>query len=206
MLFRSETVFVSAASGAVGQLVGQFARLAGCRVVGSAGSDEKVEMLKTRFGFHDAFNYKTEDGDLDGALRRCFPEGIDVYFDNVGGKMLEAVLLNMRPHGRIAVCGLISQYNLTAGEKERGAAAGLGNLECLVAKRIRMQGFVEPDHKHVYPEYQAWVTPHIRDGSVVYVEDVAEGLEAAPKALIGLLHGRNVGKQVVSLAAAAAHA
>lgn len=200
---EGETVFVSAASGAVGQLVGQFARLAGCRVVGSAGSDEKVELLKTKFGFHDAFNYKAEDGDLAGALRRRFPEGIDIYFENVGGKMLEAALLNMKVHGRIAVCGLISQYNLTPGEKERGAA-GVRNLDCLVTKRIRMQGFIEPDHKHVYPEYEAWVVPHIRAGEVVYVEDVAEGLEAAPKALIGLFHGRNVGKQVVSLAAAQA--
>ncbi|KAM0915252.1 hypothetical protein ACQ4PT_010960 [Festuca glaucescens] len=197
-----ETVFVSAASGAVGQLVGQFARLAGCRVVGSAGSDEKVELLKTKFGFHDAFNYKAEDGDLAGALKQRFPEGIDVYFENVGGKMLEAVLLNMKTHGRIAVCGLISQYNLTPGEKESGA--GVRNLECLVTKRIRMQGFIEPDHKHVYPEYEAWVEPHIREGRVVYVEDVAEGLEAAPKALIGLFHGRNVGKQVVSIATQAA--
>uniref|UniRef100_A0ACD5VYV1 Uncharacterized protein n=1 Tax=Avena sativa TaxID=4498 RepID=A0ACD5VYV1_AVESA len=194
-----ETVFVSAASGAVGQLVGQFARLAGCRVVGSAGSDKKVELLKKKFGFHDAFNYKSEGDDLAGALKRRFPEGIDVYFENVGGKMLEAALLNMRTHGRIAVCGLISQYNLTAGEKE-GGATGVRNLECLVTKRVRMQGFIEPDHKHVYPEYEAWVVPHIREGRVVYVEDVAEGLDAAPRALIGLFHGRNVGKQVVSLA------
>jgi NADPH-dependent curcumin reductase CurA len=198
---QGETVFVSAASGAVGQLVGQFARLAGCRVVGSAGSDEKVELLKSKFGFHDAFNYKAEDGDLAGALKQRFPEGIDIYFENVGGKMLEAALLNMKVGGRIAVCGLISQYNLTPGEKE--SVAGVRNLECLVTKRIKMQGFIEPDHKHLYPEYHAWVVPHIKDGTVVYVEDVAEGLDAAPRALIGLFHGRNVGKQVVRIAAQA---
>ncbi|XP_073366079.1 2-alkenal reductase (NADP(+)-dependent)-like [Aegilops tauschii subsp. strangulata] len=192
-----ETVFVSAASGAVGQLVGQFARLLGCHVVGSAGSKEKVDLLINKFGFHDAFNYKEEDGDLAGALKKRFPDGIDVYFENVGGKMLEAVLLNMKVHGRIAVCGLISQYNLTAGEKE--ADVGVRNLTSLVSKRIKMQGFIEPDHKHLYPEYMAWVLPHIKEGRVVYVEDVADGLEAAPGALIGLYHGRNVGKQVVRL-------
>ncbi|VAH72857.1 unnamed protein product [Triticum turgidum subsp. durum] len=140
-----ETVFVSAASGAVGQLVGQFARLMGCYVVGSAGSKEKVDLLINKFGFHDAFNYKEEGGDLAGALRAR-------------------------------------------------------NLVYLISKRIRMQGFVEPDHKHLYPEYRAWVVPHIKDGKVVYVEDVVEGLDAAPGALIGLFHGRNVGKQVVRLA------
>ncbi|VAH57226.1 unnamed protein product [Triticum turgidum subsp. durum] len=135
--------------------------------------------------------------DLAGALKKRFPDGIDVYFENVGGKMLEAVLLNMKVHGRIAVCGLISQYNLTAGEKD--ADVGVRNLTSLVSKRIKMQGFIEPDHKHLYPEYMAWVLPHIKEGRVVYVEDVADGLDAAPAALIGLYHGRNVGKQVVRL-------
>jgi NADPH-dependent curcumin reductase CurA len=191
---KGETVFVSAASGAVGQLVGQFARLAGCHVVGSAGSKEKVELLKSKFGFHDAFNYK-EEPDLAAALKRCFPEGIDIYFENVGGAMLDAVLLNMRVHGRIAVCGLISQYNLKEGEKD-----AVRNLSAVVAKRLRMQGFIEPDHKHLYPQYEEWVLPYIRDGTIAYVEDVAEGLESAPKALIGLFHGRNVGKQLVRIA------
>ncbi|CAO2193170.1 unnamed protein product [Urochloa humidicola] len=189
-----ETVFVSAASGAVGQLVGQFARLAGCRVVGSAGSAEKVELLKTKFGFHDAFNYK-EEPDLAAALARCFPEGIDIYFENVGGAMLDAVLLNMRVHGRIAVCGLISQYNLKVGEWD-----AVRNLATVIGKRLRLEGFLEPDHKHLYPKYEAWVLPYIRDGTIAYVEDVAEGLESAPKALIGLFHGRNVGKQLVRVA------
>ncbi|KAJ0972962.1 hypothetical protein J5N97_020921 [Dioscorea zingiberensis] len=108
---KGEYVFVSAASGAVGQLVGQLAKLIGCYVVGTAGSDEKVELLKTKFGFDDAFNYKKEKS-LGAALRRCFPEGIDIYFDNVGGAMLDAALLNMRDNGRISACGMISQYNL----------------------------------------------------------------------------------------------
>ncbi|KAL6548646.1 hypothetical protein OROGR_009067 [Orobanche gracilis] len=108
---RGETVFISAAAGAVGQLVGQFAKLMGCYVVGSAGSKKKVDLLKNKFGFDDAFNYK-EERDYSAALRKCFPSGIDIYFENVGGKMLEAVLDNMRLRGRIAVCGMISQYNL----------------------------------------------------------------------------------------------
>ncbi|KAL6890551.1 hypothetical protein ACP4OV_008806 [Aristida adscensionis] len=193
---KGEAVFVSAASGAVGQLVGQFAKLAGCYVVGSAGSREKVELLRDRFGFDDAFNYKEESGDLAAALARRFPEGIDIYFENVGGAMLDAALLNMRVHGRVAVCGLISQYNLGEGERE-----GVRNLGAVVSKRLRVQGFIEPDHKHLYPRYEAWVLPYLRDGTIAYVESVAEGLEAAPAALVGLFHGRNVGKQLVRVAA-----
>nr|POF21155.1 2-alkenal reductase (nadp(+)-dependent) [Quercus suber] len=112
---KGEYVFVSATSGAVGQLIGQFAKLEGCYVAGSAGSKEKVDLLKNKFGFDEAFNYK-EKHDLNAALKRYFPEGIDVYFENVGGKMLDAVLLNMRHHGRIAACGMISQYNLDEPE------------------------------------------------------------------------------------------
>ncbi|KAL6626532.1 hypothetical protein ACP70R_030258 [Stipagrostis hirtigluma subsp. patula] len=191
---KGEAVFVSAASGAVGQLVGQFAKLAGCYVVGSAGSAEKVALLKSKFGFDDAFNYK-EEGDLAAALARRFPEGIDIYFENVGGAMLDAALLNMRVHGRIAVCGLISQYNLAEGERD-----AVRNLAAVVTKRLRLQGFIEPDHKHLYPRYEEWVLPYIRDGTIAYVESVADGLESAPAALIGLFHGRNVGKQLVRVA------
>ncbi|XP_073013030.1 2-alkenal reductase (NADP(+)-dependent)-like [Typha latifolia] len=189
---KGETVYVSAASGAVGQLVGQFAKLMGCYVVGSAGSEEKVNLLKNKFGFDDAFNYK-EEKDLTAALKRCFPDGIDIYFENVGGRMLDAVLLNMKNHGRIAVCGLISQYNLTQQE-------GVHNLFCVVTKRIRMQGFIEPDHKHLYPQFLELVIQYIREKKIVYVEDVIEGIEQAPSALIGLFAGRNVGKQVVLIA------
>ncbi|KAI3470313.1 hypothetical protein Pfo_026976 [Paulownia fortunei] len=177
---KGETVFISAASGAVGQLVGQFAKLMGCYVVGSAGSKDKVELLKNKFRFDDAFNYK-EEQDLNAALKRYFPNGIDIYFENVGGKMLDAVLLNMRLHGRIAACGMISQYNLEQPE-------GVHNLFCLITKRIRMEGFVAGDYYHLYQK------------KITYVEDMAEGLESAPGALIGLFSGRNVGKQVVAVA------
>ncbi|GMY32957.1 2-alkenal reductase (nadp(+)-dependent) [Fagus crenata] len=189
---KGEYVFVSAASGAVGQLVGQFAKLFGCYVVGSAGSKEKVELLKNKFGFDDAFNYK-EEHDLDAALKRYFPEGIDIYFENVGGKTLDAVLLNMRVHGRIAACGMISQYNLDQPE-------GVKNLMCLIYKRIHMQGFTVRDYYHLYPKFLDIVLSYIKEGKIVYVEDIAEGLESGPAALVGLFSGRNVGKQVVVVA------
>ncbi|KDP35123.1 hypothetical protein JCGZ_10657 [Jatropha curcas] len=189
---KGEFVYVSAASGAVGQIVGQFAKLMGCYVVGSAGSKEKVDLLKNKFGFDDAFNYK-EEPDLDAALKRYFPEGIDIYFENVGGKMLDAVLLNMRIRGRIAVCGMISQYNLENPE-------GVHNLASIIAKRIRMEGFLAGDFYHLYPKFLEMVIPYIKQGKIVYVEDVAEGLESGPTSLIGLFTGRNVGKQLVVVA------
>ncbi|KAH9782652.1 NADP-dependent alkenal double bond reductase P2 [Citrus sinensis] len=189
---KGEYVYVSAASGAVGQLVGQFAKLVGCYVFGSAGSKEKVDLLKNRFGFDDAFNYK-EEPDLDAALNRCFPEGIDIYFENVGGKMLDAVLLNMRIRGRIAVCGMISQYNLEKPE-------GVHNLMQVVGKRIRMEGFLAGDFYHQYPKFLELVMPAIKEGKLVNVEDIAEGLEKAPSALVGIFTGQNVGKQLVVVA------
>ncbi|KAJ6289554.1 hypothetical protein OIU76_025384 [Salix suchowensis] len=188
---KGERVYISAASGAVGQLVGQFAKLMGCYVVGSAGSKEKVELLKSKFGFDDAFNYK-EEHDLVAALKRYFPEGIDIYFENVGGKMLDAVLLNMRFHGRIAACGMISQYNLQQPE-------GIQNITTVVFKRIRLEGFIIFDYFDQYPKFLDFVLPYIREGKIVYVEDITEGLERGPSALIGLFSGRNVGKQVVKV-------
>ncbi|XP_010525046.1 PREDICTED: NADP-dependent alkenal double bond reductase P1-like [Tarenaya hassleriana] len=189
---KGEYVFVSAASGAVGQLVGQFAKMMGCYVVGSAGSKEKVDLLKNKFGFDDAFNYK-EEPDLAAALKRCFPEGIDIYFENVGGKMLDAVLVNMRMNGRIAVCGMISQYNLENPE-------GVHNLTTIIYNRIRIEGFVVFDYFDRHSKFLDFVLPYIREGKITYVEDVAEGLESGPSALIGLFHGKNVGKQLVAVA------
>ncbi|KAG5544716.1 hypothetical protein RHGRI_017234 [Rhododendron griersonianum] len=148
---KGEYVFVSAAAGAVGQLVGQFAKLMGCYVVGSAGSQEKFDLLKNKFGFDVAFNYK-EEHDLDAALKRGFPEGIDIYFDNVGGKMLDAVLLNMRNHGRIALCGMVSQYNLEQPD-------GVNNLMNLVYKRVRMEGFVVFDYNPFYSKFLETACP-----------------------------------------------
>ncbi|CAK9181891.1 unnamed protein product [Ilex paraguariensis] len=122
-----------------------------------------------------------------------FPNGIDIYFENVGGKMLDAVLMNMRVNGRIAACGMISQYNLEQPE-------GVHNLFCLVTKRIRMEGFLVFYYYHLYPKYLDMILPYIKEGKIEYVEDIAEGIESAPAALIGLFSGRNVGKQVVVIA------
>ncbi|CAN6353209.1 unnamed protein product [Urochloa humidicola] len=178
--------------GAVGQLVGQLAKLTGCYVVGSAGSDEKVNLLKTKFGYDEAFNYKKEK-DLDAAMRRYFPEGIDIYFENVGGPTLEAVLDNMRIHGRIPVCGMISQYNLEEPE-------GVRNLFQVVAKRLRMEGFMVFDYFNQYYKFEEEMAGYLKEGKITYVEDIAEGLEKGPAALIGLFTGRNVGKQLVAIA------
>ncbi|KAE8778647.1 putative NADP-dependent oxidoreductase P1 [Hordeum vulgare] len=189
---KGDYVFVSAASGAVGQLVGQLAKITGCYVVGSAGSDEKVNLLKTKFGFDDAFNYKKEH-DLNATLKRCFPEGIDIYFDNVGGAMLDAALLNMRLHGRVAMCGLISQYNLEQPE-------GVRNLACVVTKRVRMEGFLVTDYFGTYRKFEEEMGGHLKEGNITYVEDVAEGIEKVATALVGLFHGHNIGKQLVAVA------
>ncbi|KAG9143996.1 hypothetical protein Leryth_013890 [Lithospermum erythrorhizon] len=189
---EGEKVFISAASGAVGQLVGQFAKLMGCYVVGTAGTKEKVDLLKDKFGFDEAFNYK-EEADLDKALKRYFPEGIDIYFENVGGKMLDAVLLNMRIRGRIAVCGMISQYNLEKPE-------GVENLMNINYKRIKMEGFIFLDYLPEYPKFLETVLPLIREAKITYIEDTVEGLESGPAALVGLFSGLNVGKQVVVVA------
>lgn len=126
-------------------------------------------------------------------LTRYFPDGIDIYFENVGGKMLDAVLLNMRVHGRIAVCGMISQYGLEHPEP-------VHNLFALITKRIVMQGFIVGDHYHLYPKFLEMVLPYIKEGKITYIEDKAEGIENAPGALVGLFSGRNVGKQVVVVA------
>lgn len=186
---KGEYVFVSAASGAVGQLVGQLAKLHGCHVVGSAGTNHKVDLLKNKLGFDDAFNYK-EEKDLDAALKRYFPQGIDIYFENVGGPMLDAALLNMRVHGRIAVCGMVSQQSFTD-------TMGIHNLFTLVTKRIRMQGFLQSDYLHLLPKFVEDVSSYYKQGKIVYIEDMSQGLENAPSALAGLFTGKNVGKQVV---------
>ncbi|XP_010528625.1 PREDICTED: 2-alkenal reductase (NADP(+)-dependent) [Tarenaya hassleriana] len=189
---KGENVFVSAASGAVGQLVGQLAKLHGCFVVGSAGSKQKVDLLKNRLGFDEAFNYK-EEADLDAALKRFFPEGIDIYFDNVGGSMLDAVLLNMRVRGRIALCGMVSLQSLSNPQ-------GVHNLFNAISKRIRIEGFLQSDYLHLYPQFLEHVKGYYKEGKIVYIEDMSEGLETAPSALAGLFSGRNIGKQVVRVA------
>ncbi len=188
-----ETVFVSGAAGAVGGLVGQIARLKGCRVVGSAGSDAKVKHLREKLGFDEAFNYK--EGPAAKSLARTCPEGIDVYFDNVGGEQLEAAIGQMKDYGRIVMCGAISQYNATA------PVPGPRNLFQVVSKRLTLRGFIvsDPVHKDRRQDFLRDMSGWLREGKVSLVETVVEGLDKAPEAFIGLLRGDNTGKMVVRL-------
>ncbi len=187
-----ETAVISAASGAVGQIAGQIGKLKGARVVGSAGRDDKVAYLLAELGFDAAFNYKTVSS-LDEAMAEACPDGIDVYFENVGGKMLEAVLEHVNLHARIVACGMISQYNLTEPE-------GIHNLFKVVGNRVKIQGFIVSDHFDRLPQFLAEMSGWLKDGKIIYREDVAEGLENTPAAFIRMLKGENFGKQVVHLA------
>ncbi len=189
-----ETVLVSAAAGAVGSLVGQLAKIQGCRAVGLAGSDEKCAWLR-ELGYDAAINYRTEN--VIGALKTHCPDGIDVYFDNVGGETLEAALSMINLHGRIAVCGMISQYNAKA------PAPGPRNLANLIIKRARMEGFLVSDFYSRAGEAVPKLIGWHQQGKLHYKLDVVEGLEAAPRALRRLFDGSNTGKLVVKLSSEA---
>lgn len=191
-LAPGDVVFVSAAAGTVGSLVGQLAReLGASRVIGSAGGPEKVRHVVDELGFDACIDYKA--GDVRGQLREAAPEGIDIYFDNVGGEHLEAAIGSIRLHGRIVVCGLISQYNATE------APAGPRNLAQLVVKRFRIEGMLVGDHEDLRDDFLNTVTPLVQDGRIVYRETIREGLDAAPQAFIDLLAGANTGKMLVRL-------
>jgi NADPH-dependent curcumin reductase CurA len=189
---QGETVFVSAASGAVGSLVCQIAKLKGCRVVGSAGSDEKVAWLLNEAGIDAAFNYKKVE-DLKAELGVLCPNGIDVYFENVGGEHLEAALAHMNRYGRIVVCGMISQYNATE------AVPGPHNLGVTITKRLMIKGFIVSDHTDRLPEFYADMGRWIAEGNVKWKETIVEGIESAPQAFIGLFKGENLGKMLVRI-------
>ena len=191
-----DTLFVSAASGAVGQIVGQIGRLRGCRVVGCAGTDAKVAYLKDDLGFDAAFNYRTAAPDILGALQAAAPDGIDIYFDNVGGQVLEAALDAANRFARFVECGMISQYNLTRDE-----TPGIRNMTHVVRKAIRMQGFIVSDHADRRAGFDAEMIDWLKAGKIKYRIDVADGLDAAPAAFIAMLKGENFGKQVVRISA-----
>ena len=176
----------------MGQLAGQFARRAGACVVGSVGSDDKLAYVRERCGFDAAFNYKTTD--LDQALRSHCPNGIDVYFDNVGGATLEAALRHANVAARFPVCGMISAYNEVDD-------AGIKGLQAVLSKRITMTGFIIYDHVHKLAAYQARVAPWLRSGELVFHEDIVQGLAQAPAALIGMMKGEAIGKRLVQVAA-----
>ncbi|WP_405106150.1 NADP-dependent oxidoreductase [Micromonospora sp. NBC_01405] len=186
-----ETVFVSGAAGAVGSVVGQIAKLRGAgRVVGSAGSAAKVERLE-ELGLDAAFDY--HDGPVRDSLRAAAPDGIDVYFDNVGGDHLEAAIGAMRLHGRAAICGMIAQYN----DSEPPAAPR--NLALVIGKRLTLRGFLVRDHNHLRDRFVQEVAGWLREGKLSYDETVVDGITRAPEAFLGLLRGENLGKMLVRL-------
>lgn len=185
-----ETVFVTAASGAVGTVACQIARNRGCRVAGSAGSDEKVAWLREVAGVDAAFNYRTA-GDLEAAMAAACPDGIDVYFENVGGAHLRAALNLANPFGRLVMCGMIGQYNDTR------PPPGPDNLILVVGKSLKMQGFIVSNHLDMVPDFQREMGGWIREGRMKWQETVYEGLEKAPEAFLGLFTGANTGKMLV---------
>jgi NADPH-dependent curcumin reductase CurA len=187
-----ETVVVSAASGAVGGVVGQLAKIKGCRAVGIAGSAEKCRYVVDELGFDACINYKTED--LVPALRTACPNGVDVYFENVGGAVLAAVLRVLNKGARIPLCGLIAEYNATANPPGP-------NLRPLLVHRAMIKGFIVSDHNDRAPAFFQEVAPLVRSGRLKLREDIVSGLENAPSAFLGLLEGHNFGKLIVRVSA-----
>ena len=187
-----ETVFVSAASGAVGSIVGQLARIHGCKVSGCAGSDEKVKLLKKEFGYHAAFNYRKSES-LPKSIAAICPKGIDVDFENVGGAIMEAALWNMRSYGRIALCGMVANYN------DDTSQPGPRGMMSIIGKRLTIRGFLVMDHPEECKEYAAKAAAWLAEGKLKYRETVTQGIENAPAAFIDMLKGGNIGKQIVQV-------
>ncbi|MER7815547.1 NADP-dependent oxidoreductase [Streptomyces sp. NPDC096153] len=189
---EGDAVFVSGAAGAVGSQVGQMAKLKGAsRVIGSAGSDEKVKLLVEEYGFDAAFNYKK--GPVAEQLKEAAPDGIDVYFDNVGGEHLEAAISSLNVHGRATICGMIAQYNATE------PTPGPRNLALVIGKRLRLQGMLVNDHRGLQGQFVQEVAGWLGSGELKYDETVVEGIENGFDAFLGLLRGQNTGKMIVSL-------
>jgi len=186
-----ETVVVSAASGAVGSVVGQLAKLWGCTAVGIAGGSRKCEYVRDELGFDACIDYKA--GNVEEALRQACPAGVDVYFDNVGGPIFDLMLRQMNLYSRVVVCGLISDYNATEPH-------GIRNWRAVLVNRIRLQGMIVFDWKDRYGEALKALAGYLTEGRLRYRESVVEGLENAPRGLIALLRGQNFGKQLVKLA------
>jgi NADPH-dependent curcumin reductase CurA len=186
-----QTVVVSAAAGAVGSAVGQIARIKGCRAVGVAGAPDKCQYVVKELGFDACVSYRSPD--LFAALKEACPGGIDVYFDNVGGEVLQTVLRLVNPFARIPLCGIISQYNAT--ELPPGP-----NMAPFLVNRLTLRGFIVSDHVDRLGDFLRDGTTWVREGRLKYREEIAEGLENAPRAFIGLLRGQNLGKQLVKVA------
>ncbi|MBT5432945.1 MAG: NADP-dependent oxidoreductase [Alphaproteobacteria bacterium] len=187
-----DTLLVNAASGAVGSVVGQIAKIGGCRVVGIVGSDEKCDFITGELGFDAAINHRTT-ADMSSAMRETCPDGIDCYFDNVGGPISDAAFDNMAMWARVAICGQIAQYNDTE------QAMGPRNLRNFLIKRATLYGLLVFDWRDRYHEGRARLTQWVQEGRIKYREDVVEGLENAPSAFAGLMEGKNFGKQLVRI-------
>jgi NADPH-dependent curcumin reductase CurA len=193
-----ETLVVSAASGAVGGVVGQLGRHAGLRVVGLAGGPAKCRYVTEELGFDACIDYKSaaDVKALAAMLGAAAPQGVDAHFENVGGDVLNAVMTLLNPFARVAICGLIADYNALPGEVPRSA---ITQPRCFLTARFKMQGFIVSDHMELWPQGLAALSGLVASGRIKYRESVAHGLEAAPAAFIGLLRGENFGKQLVKL-------
>jgi hypothetical protein len=189
---QGETVFVSAAAGAVGSLVCQIAKIKGCQVIGSTGSDEKVAWLREDAGIYSAFNYKTAENLWDELPKHC-PEGIDVYFDNVGGTHLEIAIDSMNDHGRIVLCGMISIYNATRPPRAPR------NLVSAIPKRLTLKGFIIYDYNDRMLQFQHEMGQWLKQGQIHWKETIVQGIENAPKAFLSLFTGESFGKMIVKL-------
>ena len=190
---EGQTITVSAASGAVGGAVGQLAKVRGCRVVGIAGGPDKCAYVRDELGFDDCIDYKAH-GDLRsmlGALKAACPQGIDAHFENVGGLMLDSVMLRTNAFARIAVCGMIAGYN--------GEPLPMANPALILVNRLLIQGFIVSEHMELWPQALKELGTLVAQGRLKYRETIAEGLDAAPEAFLGLLKGRNFGKQLVRI-------
>lgn len=191
---EGDTLVVSAAAGAVGNVVGQIGKIKGCRVVGIAGSDEKCKWLTDELGFDVAVNYKSKMFYPD--LKKACPDGVDIYFDNVGGAILGAILFQMNDFGRVCCCGAVSQYDTTSPDPSPPGIPGL-----LVVKRIKMQGFIVMDFFGEKAQADAEIAQWAAEGKLKVKEDIIDGLENAPEALVGLLAGANLGKRMIRVSA-----
>jgi len=189
---EGETVFVSAASGAVGSVVGQLAKIHGCRVTGCAGTDEKTALCLEEFGYDAMFNYQ-ESESVAKSIHDICPDGIDVDFENVGGEIFEGALWNMRNFGRVALCGMVSNYN------DAQLEPGPRGMSVIIGRRLTIRGFIVTDDRDACLEYVRKAAVWLKEGRLRYHETVTEGLENAPQAFIDMLKGRHVGKQIVKL-------
>lgn len=187
-----ETMVVSGAAGAVGSIVGQIGKILGCKVIGLAGTDDKVKLLESQFGFDKAINYKTTT-DIKSAIRAAAPEGVDIYFDNVGGEISDAVLANINNFARIPVCGAISLYNVT--EEPTGPRI----QPILVKNSVLMQGFIVSNYADKFPEALKQLSEWLQEGKLTYIETVVNGFDQIPQAFIDLFEGKNKGKMIVKI-------